>query len=147
MSFIQITGGNEVKEPTLAPEGEYQLTIVDKEIKESKNSPGRDVIHLRIAFTDYDEYADFMHWIALPSKKVDIDGADTPEKGQEKFAQMILSLKRNLHLMNVKFDDGFDDDDLLGATFIGAVTQEINEDSDDQRPNQRLKVPRLPYEE
>lgn len=147
MSFIQLNGMNDTKELTLAPDGEYSLVISRAEIKDSKNSPGRDVLHVRIEFEDHDEYAGFMNYVAFPSRKIDIEQNPNGEKaGQEKYDNMMRGLKRFLHLFSISVDEGFDTEDLQGATCIAAVTQEAQED-DETRINQRLIVPKMPVEE
>lgn len=143
MSFMQLDGINDLREPTMAPEGEYALMITHAEVKDSKNSPGREVIHCRIEFTDHDEYASFMHWVAMPSKKLDIDeNSDGPEEGKKKYTRMALGVKRFLNLFSIAMDDGFATEDLMGACAIAGVAQEERSD-DPSKVNQRLIVPRI----
>ena len=143
MSFIELEGMNDLKEPTLAPDGEYALMITSAELKDSRNSPGRGVIHCRIEFEDHDDYQSFMHWVALPSRQLDIDqNPDGPEEGQKKYNRMMLGVKRFLTLFNVPMENGFNVEELSGARTVAGVTQEARED-DESQINQRLVVPRV----
>ena len=130
MSFIELNGMNEAKEPELAPEGEYQLTLTNPEAY--VNEKGRDIVKVRVEFTDYPEYQSFMHWIAMPSKKLD---------DEKVYNSLLLGVKRFLNLFGIPADNGFNVEDLQGATAVAKVIQETSDDG--EHVNNRIIVPRI----
>lgn len=139
MSFIELNGINEVVEPTIAPDGSYELmiSIVDPYTKDD----GRSVIKTSIEFVDFPDYARFNNWLALPDRKLDIENHEGGhDAGQKKFNNMLLNVKRFLALWSIQADNGFDPMDLMGARCHANITSE----TDDQgRTFQRLLIPRI----
>lgn len=140
MSFVQLDGIGDVKEPTIAPDGSYELVITDAEAYQSEKN-GRTIVKCRIEFEGHDDYASFMHFLALPSRDLDIDGhQEGPEAGQRKYDMMMLSTRRFLELWGIPYEGGFAVEDFHGARCKGKVTSETD---DEGRTFQRLVVPRI----
>lgn len=141
MPFVELNGMNDLKEPTLAPDGDYNLAITSAEAY--VNDKGRDVIKTRIEFEDHPEYAGFYHWVALPNMKLDVDEhPEGPEEGKKKYERMQLGVKRFLEQWGIPYDNGFATEDLNGARTHAYVTIEARDD-DPTKSNQRLITPRL----
>lgn len=141
MSFMKLSGGNDLKEPTNAPEGEYALQITDTDsyVKDT----GRGVMKVRIDFEDHDDYNSFNTWVVIPNQKIDID--DNPkgaEEGQKQFNRMLLGVKRFCAQWSVPFDDGYNEEDFLGARCVGKVYEQ-ERDGSPGTYDQRLVTPRL----
>lgn len=160
MSFIEMPGLGDMEELRVADEGTYDLIITRKE-SYAKTPDGERVqpdtegfvtimedaqnyvIALTIGFDGQPELQPFSHWVTLPVP------LDDPDKQQGK----IRRLKRFLMLTNTPFDqNGFEEDDLVGATFSGRVTQEtmtnaegveMTDDDGTPRVVNRLIVPRF----
>lgn len=103
MSFIELPGINDVKEPTLAPEGMYDLIIVRAQIRQKD---GKSNILVALEFEDKSfDYADVLHNISLPAAE------DDPEKRKTK----LLFAKRFFHQFGVPFEGGIDLEALPGC--------------------------------
>lgn len=101
MSFIQLTGINDVKELAAASEGRYSVVItqVDMHEKEDKSS-----IRVVLEIEDgANKYASIFHYIGLPDGK---DGA----KDQTK----LLMAKRFMTQFHIPFEDGVDLEAFVG---------------------------------
>jgi len=129
MSFIEITGMDEVQEPQLAPEGQYDLRITYAQ--DYVNDKGTPLVRCSIAFDGHPEYANMNYWIVLPQEDLDQD-ANT---------KRILAVKRFLVLFNVPFENGFNVEDLLGATGTAFVAQ--SEADEDGNIYNELRVPKI----
>jgi hypothetical protein len=128
MSFVKINL-NGVKEPEIAPEGEYDLRIV--KVKDDETSKGEPMTTLTIRIEDPEvkNPAPFQHFITYPN-------------GGEYDEMRGLEIKRLLNLFDVGFDEGgFDSDELLGKTARCLVIQE--ESKKDGVVRNRMKLPRL----
>jgi hypothetical protein len=130
MPFIKMDL-DDVNEPSLAQEGEYDLRIVKAEDGESKS--GNDMTSLLIIIEGAEGagLAPIRHWLTYP-------GPDTPP---EQKAMRLIDIKRFLTCFGIRFDEGgFDSDDLIGATGHCLV---IQEKGDDGNTYNRLRPPRL----
>lgn len=151
MSFIEMPGLGDIKEQRIADENTYDLIITAKEsyAKTPENervAPGTEgfaavmedalnyVIHVTIAFDGEPDLQPFSHWVTLPVP------LDEPDKVKGK----IRRLKRFLLLTKTPFDqNGFDEDDLFGATFSAFVTSEEMTDRDNQPMTDGSGAPRF----
>jgi len=136
MSFIEIRGIEDVKEPQIAPEDTYDLVIDD--VKGGMKE-GTDIhqIRVRIQIENADpeiEYAAIFHYLT------GIGADDDEEKAKFK----MLSIKRFLALVGVDIvDSGFNEEDLMGCRFRAKLTQEEYQGN----ISNRVLVPRLENEE
>ena len=130
MSFIELPGLADVQEPTLAPEGEYGLTIAHAEFYQ--NDKGSNLIKCSIAFDGHPDYANFNHWVVLSAKDDDDD----------RRKKRVLNVKRFLHLFSVPTDgDSFEVENFFGASTIANVGQtEVDEKGNTYN---ELYVPRI----
>jgi len=131
MSFIELTGLNEVKEPELAPEGEYDLRIgfADDYIKEGTK---KMIVRCSIAIEGHPEYAAFNHWTVVYD----------PEDDDDQRKMRALRTARFLTLFNVPFENGFEVEDLFGATAVNVFVTQSEEDDQGNTYNE-LRVPRM----
>lgn len=126
MPFISIPL-NDVKEPKAAPEGEYDLRIIDAEDTESKK--GNPMTVVKIAIEGQDSYP-VRHYITYPT------GEDADQDRMK-----ALEIRRFLDCFGIAFDEnGFNTEDLVGATGRSLV---IQEEADDGNVYNRLRLPRL----
>lgn len=132
MSFIRVRLDDSVKEPEVGPEGLYDLRIVKAEDGESKRGNPMTTVTIRIEGPgDCSQYNIFNHWIIYPTD-------DTPD-GQVRMRT--LEIKRFLSCFGIPFGpEGFDSEELVGATGRSLITQE---EGDDGIVRNRLRLPRL----
>jgi hypothetical protein len=118
----------EIKESRPVPAGKYGLTIAS--VEEGKSKSGLPQLKVSIGIDGHDDAPNVSHYISLPSA------------GDEKSAAKALFLARFLALFNIGYDaDGFDTDDLPGATATGELT--LSEPDDNGNVYNRLNPPRL----
>lgn len=130
MGFISVAL-DDVKEPSIVPEGEYDLRIVKKEDKESKKGNPMTVCYIRIEDAAVANPAIIVHYMTPPT-------AETPP---DQVPMRALDIKRFITLFGVGYDErGFDTDDLVGATCRGYV---IQEEGDDKVVRNKLRLPKL----
>jgi hypothetical protein len=139
MSFIQM--GEEFKnahESPIAPEGEYDLRCGEPTVDMEK---GWVMVPLQFVNEDYQP---FVHFINLVN--AERDAQRDQEKGHEPGTTSrgkSLFNKRFFHLFSIPYsEDGFDTDDIMGATARAGISQE--ERRDGKGPQNTLRVPRLP---
>jgi hypothetical protein len=121
----------DVKEAAAVPEGEYALRILKVEEGESKKGNQMLTLTIKIEDSGIKNPAPMRHWIVLPD-------SSTPD---DQVQMRNLELKRLLAAFGIKEDgEGFDTDDLTGATGRGFVAQE---EGDDGSVYNRLRLPRL----
>lgn len=142
MSFIQLTGIGDTKEPTVAPDGRYPLVITSatvkesKELKEGQTKKGKNimcVIEIEGEGAHGEKFANIFHYISLP------DGQDK-DKDQTK----LLMAKRFFVQFNVPMDgDGVEIEQIAGCRAEGNLGNETFED----KPRNVLKVDRMPSED
>lgn len=129
MAFINAQLDQSVKEPEAAPEGEYDLRIIKANRKESKS--GNMMTEVVISVEDEKGVAPIYHYLIDVTK-------DTPAQQAD---MRRLELKRFMQVFGIKHaDDGYDDEDLPGATGRCMLTQE---EGDDGIVRNRLRLPRL----
>lgn len=127
MSFIK-ANLDDVKEPTIAPEGEYDLRVVRVNDKDSKKGNPMTEVFIAIEGGDYQV---LRHYINYPRQD------QTPDQKR----LTLLDIKRFLTAFEVPMEDGgFETEDLNGATARMFVTQE---DGDDGNTYNRLRLPRI----
>ncbi len=126
MGFIKVAL-NDVSEPKAAPEGEYDLTIISAEDKESKKGAQMTEVKIRI---DNQESFPIRHFLVYPDENTPPDQVN----------MRLLDIKRFLACFGIPFEDGFDTEDLPGATGRSLVVQE---EGDDGNVYNRLRLPRL----
>lgn len=122
MSFIEMTGLDQVKEPEIAPEGDYRLVIGTAEVKPSKRT-NRVGINTRLEFMDNPDYAPLYHGVWLPM-----------EGDEEKTKEILMrNVRRFLEMFEIPFDaNGFDASGWEGKQADDAhVVQEMVTDEND----------------
>lgn len=130
MAFIK-ADLKDVKEAEAVPEGEYSLRITKVEETESKKGNPMLALTMKIEDAAIKNPAPLRHWIVLPDR-------DTPE---DQVQMRYLELKRLLATFGIRYDgEGFDTEDLVGATGKAFLTQE---EGDDGGVYNRLRLPRI----
>jgi hypothetical protein len=133
MPFIKVAL-QDAKEPEAVPEGPYDLRIVKHEDGESKKSGNpMTTVFIKIEDAAHPTAALVRHWLVPPTH-------DTPADQRQ---MRLLDIRRFLTAFGVSMQgDGFDSDDLDGATASQIMlTQETNDETGDVY--NRLKLPRL----
>lgn len=115
MSFIKVNLDN-ATEPTVAPNGRYELQITQASEQQSKN--GNPMLKISLGFVGNHEYQNVTHFVNLPTEN------DEPDAMNFK----MLLLKRLLAHFRVPYNsEGIDTEklcmDLLGATAETEVKQ------------------------
>lgn len=129
MAFINAQLDQSVKEPEAAPEGEYDLRIAKATRKESKNH--NMMTEVMIVVEGEQGVAPVYHYLIDVNK-------DTPAQQAE---MRRLELKRFLQTFGIKYDpNGYDDEDLPGATGRCML---IQEEGDDSVVRNKMRLPRL----
>lgn len=130
MPFVPIRL-DDVQEGEAVKEGEYEVQIVKAELGESKKGNSMVTVMLRVL----GEAAanPINHWLVPPK-------ASDPED-QQRFRK--LDIARFCHAFGIPTEGGgFDTDDFAGRTAYVTVTAEENKD--DGKVYNRLRLPRLP---
>lgn len=129
MSFIR-ADLDDVREAEVVEEGEYDLRIIKAEDGESKSGNPMVTLLIRIEDAPIANPAPVRHWMLIP------DAATPPEQKQMR----LLEIKRLLQCFGIKYDGGFDTEDLVGATGRAFLVQE---EGDNGEVYNRLRLPRL----
>ena len=130
MAFINQNLGD-AREAEAVPEGRYELRVVKVTERESAKGNKMYQCMLRIEDSDVKNPAPFNHFIMIA-------GDQTPVETGELFA---LNNARFFQTFNIPYeDDGFDDEDLMGASGTCDVQQELD---DNNIPRNSLRLPRL----
>jgi hypothetical protein len=130
MAFIKAEL-KDVKEAEAVAEGEYDLRIMKVDEGESKKGNPMLTLSIKIENAPIKNPAMVRHWIVLPD-------TDTPE---DQVQMRMLELKRLLAAFGVRYDgEGFDTEDLVGATGKAFLTQE---EGDQGGVFNRLRLPRI----
>ena len=95
MSFIELSGLNEVTEKKLLKEGRYELLIESAKVKKNENT-GKSNILVVLAAEGQDNTANILHNVPLPNPD------DEPETKSFK----MLLIKRFLVQFGINFADG-----------------------------------------
>lgn len=125
MPFIKETL-DDVKEPSLAEEGEYDVTIIKADPGETKK--GDDMIKVMMRLDGVADVMPVNYWLLGWS-------SNTPE---DQIEMRKLEAKRFCETFNVGED--FEPDELPGQTGRVFVTQE---EGDDNRMYNRVRLPKL----
>lgn len=130
MPFINVDLNN-AQEPDIVPEGSYNLRIVKAEDGESKQGNEMTTVYIKVESDDFPNSQIIKHWLTYPN-------SGTPE---DQRAMRLIDIKRFLTCFGIKFEgEGFNSEDLVGATGECLVTQE---EADDGNTYNRLRLPRL----
>jgi hypothetical protein len=140
MTYVPVNF-DDIQEASAAPEGKYDLQIVQAEVKQTgpnSANPGRDQLVFTVAFLDQSLNAlNIRHFVSLPHPD------DEPEKARNK----ALMLKRFLVAFDIPFEsNGIDLEKItfeaLGKEARGVlVTQEPGQDG--VTMYNRINLPRL----
>jgi hypothetical protein len=131
MAFIK-QAMSDAKEANAVPEGEYDLRVVKSERKEFKS--GREGYALQIAIEDRDfpNAGLIFHNLMLTKD----DDKDTTRN------MILLGQRRFFECFGIAYeDDGFDDDDLEGATGRCLVTKVNAQKEDPKNPGKYIDIP------
>lgn len=134
------------KEASAAPEGKYDLRVVD--VVEYLSQAGSKSNRAKIEFVGKPEFAKFDHYLPMIDREKDLKKDE--ERGNEPGTtakNKILMVKRMLHAFGVKWDkNGYDPNRLVGKTARLEVQLEIPDDSSpaNARPRNSLRLPYLP---
>ena|SRR3990172_2392044 len=134
MAFVKVA--LDAQEPTVAPDGEYDLRLVKAEIKHSgpkAKIPGEPYVSVMLIIEEAGtDYQPFWHTLMVPTEKTD----------EENVNRYKLNIQRFLACFSIPGDaDGFDTDDFPGSVGRANVVQTTNEESGEAR--NELKLPRL----
>ena len=138
MGFIDnARGGKTIREPQVAEEGIYTLTVNKVEKVKSKSDPTRHNLRFLISVKGRPDIKNIFHYCAIP----DID-RDDPEK----FEVKMLMLKRTLVHFEIPFDEDtfdFEESDAKGSTFESGISIEAYEG----RRSNKVDIPALDEED
>lgn len=145
--FVKLDGNTMAasKERVVAPEADYDLEISDADQYTGEKS-GKTSLRVTFKFIRNSDYANFRQYFGWPDPVVcaKID----EEKGEEPGTTLrnrIVQWKRLFHHFGVKWGaDGFDIRALKGKKARTRVTQELNEDANPPRTDNRINLPQLP---
>ena len=113
MSFIEVAIA-EAREPTVQPEGAYDL-VIEKADLYKKDGSDKTSVRCIIGFDEVPEAANIFHYQSLPG----------PSDDAEKVNNKLLMLKRFLTAFSIPFEgNGFAVEDCVGARGRFFVTQE-----------------------
>lgn len=130
MGFVK-AALDDVAEPEVVAEGEYDLRIVKSEDKESRAGNPMTEIFIRIEDAGSKNPALVAHYL----------NHVTPETPKDQQQMRLLETKRFLQVFGVAHTpEGFDTDDLQGATGRCLLIQEEGKDGVTRN---RMKLPRL----
>lgn len=132
MSFIEMPGINDAKEPKVVPEGvDYDLIITSAKLKEKE---GKQNVLIVLEIEGYPDAGNVMHNLSLI-------GANDEEETR-KFK--LLMAKRFFHQFGIEADGGFEIEQLVGHRASGCKLQV---DIYEGQKNNKLKLDPLPTEE
>ncbi len=134
MAFVKVA--LDAQEPSVAPDGEYDLRIVkcdEKKTGPNSKIPGEPMLAVMIVIEEPGaEYLPIWHNLMIPTK-------NTAEDNVQRYK---LGIQRFLSTFGIAGDaDGFDTDDMVGATGRCNVVQ--TEDERNGEPRNELRLPRL----
>jgi len=113
MSFIDLKGLKDVKEPKNAPEGRYPLTIINAKMHETENGQSIATVIEVESGDPALRYANVFHYVALPNGK-DVD------KDQTK----LLMAKRFFAQFGINADEGVELEHFVGSRGQGNLAVE-----------------------
>lgn len=116
MAFIKVPLGD-AAEPEAVPADEYDLRIVSHREKESRNGNAMTQVTIAIEDANYPNASVFNFFIMHV------------QPGDDNFEFMNLNNARFLQLFGIPYDEnGFDDEDLVGATARASLTLDTGDD-------------------
>ena len=132
MGFIEMPGLGDVQELPLAPEGTYDLCIIDAQLK-NKDNKNSIMCILQIENADK-EYASIFHYVGLPSSGDDKDKT----KAKNLFA------KRFFVQFSIPTEEsGFDIEAMVGCR---ATNVKVTQGKWEGRMGNNLQIDRIPEE-
>lgn len=133
MAFIKTTI-SDAAESENVPEGEYDLRCIKiDESKKSKKGEHMVKVGIKVEDAEYPNASLINHWLIIPNKK---------DRDADIYALMQLNNARFLECFNVPYEeDGFDPDDIVGASGRCLVT--LGEPNDQDVVFNQLQLPRL----
>lgn len=132
-SFIQMAMGD-APEEGLVEEGRYDLRIINKNLKDSKEGT-RKVLHITMGVEGVVDVAPVMHFLVFPNKA---DWDDEPDMAKN----FIRRTKRFCEMFGVSWQaDGFEASALDGATAENVLLKV--EVGDDNVERNTIVVPRI----
>lgn len=134
MPFVNLPGLGDAKEGKAVPESRRPLTVDN--VKSYESDKGRHILQITHRIDDADDdVLPVTIWLGHPKEDDDARTA--------KF--MLLQLKRYFYMANVPFEaDGYNEEDLYGASFEANLTLVENEETGEKYNN--IVLPRLPDE-
>ena len=144
MPFIDMgTDFKDAKEAKVASNGPYDLKCRDTDhVTEGEKNHIRVIIDILSDDPD-DDYAPIFHVVALPSQRDSVRDAEKGNKDGTTRRMKQLMTKRFLYLFSIPHtDEGFDPQDILGATARGTLEQ----DEYQGMLKNVIRLPRLPEE-
>lgn len=132
-SFIGAAMGD-APEEGLCEEGRYDLRIINRDLKDSKQGD-RKVLHVMMGVEGVPDVAPLMHFVVFPNQ-------DDWENEKEMAKNFIRRAKRFFYAFNVSWQaDGFEASELDGATASDImVTIEVGDDKEERNV---AKFPRI----
>ena len=130
MTFIALQGIEEAHEPKVAPEGEYNLCIVNAKMNEKD---GKVNVMTILEIEGEPDFGNVFHYISIP----------TEDDDEDKTKAKMLFAKRFFVQFGIDVDDGVELDQFVGSRAVGKLTQDEYEGN----IKNVLQVNRLPNEE
>ena len=112
MGLLQYNLDN-VKELATVPEGEYQVRVVNAEMKTSQKTGGQ-YLNIRLELPDESDSKGVTHIIMLPAE----DDDDKKKNGR------LRNLNTFYECFGVDYANGVETEDLIGLTGWGLITEE-----------------------
>jgi hypothetical protein len=129
MSFIDLPGIDEVTEPELVPEGQYDLVITDNPTPKKNEASGKMNMLVVLAIEGFPKAANVMHNLALPT-------AEDDEKAKQ---FKLLQIKRFCHTFGIEYAGGINTE-----LFAGSKASNISLKKDEYQGNVRNIIASLP---
>jgi hypothetical protein len=131
MSFIEMPGLADAKEPVIAPEGgNYDLCIVDAKLTDKD---GKQNIRMILEIEGADDFANVFHYVSLVGPDDDEDKA--------KFKNLLAA--RFFNQFSVAMDGGIEIEQLVGCR---ATSCKLTQEEYEGRLSNSLQVNNLPQE-
>lgn len=105
--FMELDGFGDTFDPEVVPAGEYKVRVLNAEVKESKNTPGRKYISAYMEIVGVPTAKDFNHMMLLPNRDLDVDSDG--RRDIKKVNQYLSDIKNFCIAFDIPYgDDGFD---------------------------------------
>jgi len=109
MSFIQLSGIEGTHEPKVAPEGEYDLCIINAKMNEKE---GKHSIMTVLEIEGEPDYGNVFHYVALPGEN------------DENATTKLLFAKRFFTQFGIDMDGGVELEQFVGSRAVGRLIQD-----------------------